>query len=200
MKLILDNEKIGINKLKKTLDNFKDIKVHIIGDTIIDIYQDTVLIGGQTKTPTPSLAIADQSTYLGGAGVVAKHLKEAGAEVTFTTIVGNDKFSKFVKNQLKKYKIKSNLIEDISRPTTVKKVILNKDHRLLKLDTVDNSPINDEILTKICNLIKIIKSEIIIFSDFRHGIFSKKTIPNLKKAIPRNVFSVADTQVASRWG
>lgn len=200
LKLILDNEKIGINKLKKTLDNFKDIKVHIIGDTIIDIYQDTVLIGGQTKTPTPSLAIADQSTYLGGAGVVAKHLKEAGAEVTFTTIVGNDKFSKFVKNQLKKYKIKSNLIEDISRPTTLKKVILNKDHRLLKLDTVDNSPINDEILTKICNLIKTIKSEIIIFSDFRHGIFSKKTIPNLKKAIPRNVFSVADTQVASRWG
>jgi len=200
LKLILEIEKININKLKRTLDDFKNIKVHIIGDTIVDIYQDTVLIGGQTKTPTLSLAIADQTTYLGGAGVVAKHLKEAGAKVVFTTIVGKDKYAKFVKNELKKNKITSNLIEDKTRPTTIKKVILNKSHRLLKLDTVDNSPINDEILIKISNIIKKTKTDIVIFSDFRHGIFSRKTIPNLKKSIPKKTFTVADTQVASRWG
>jgi sugar/nucleoside kinase (ribokinase family) len=40
----------------------------------------------------------------------------------------------------------------------------------------------------------------VVFSDFRHGIFNRNTIPRLIEAIPRNVLRVADSQVASRWG
>ena len=39
-----------------------------------------------------------------------------------------------------------------------------------------------------------------VFSDFRHGIFNKATIPELAAAIAPKVFKVADSQVASRWG
>ena len=39
-----------------------------------------------------------------------------------------------------------------------------------------------------------------VFSDFRHGIFNRDTIPQLTKAMPGDVFKVADSQVASRWG
>ena len=39
-----------------------------------------------------------------------------------------------------------------------------------------------------------------MFSDFRHGIFNRDTIPALTEAVPANVFRVADSQVASRWG
>ena len=37
-------------------------------------------------------------------------------------------------------------------------------------------------------------------SDFRHGIFNKDSIPNYLKSIPKKIFKVADSQVASRWG
>jgi sugar/nucleoside kinase (ribokinase family) len=40
----------------------------------------------------------------------------------------------------------------------------------------------------------------VIFSDFRHGIFNKQTIPELTSAIPADVYRVADSQVATRWG
>jgi hypothetical protein len=39
-----------------------------------------------------------------------------------------------------------------------------------------------------------------VFSDFRHGIFNRDTIPHLTKALPPKAFKVADSQVASRWG
>ena len=39
-----------------------------------------------------------------------------------------------------------------------------------------------------------------VFSDFRHGIFNRGTIPPLTAAIPPGAFRVADSQVASRWG
>ena len=37
-------------------------------------------------------------------------------------------------------------------------------------------------------------------SDFRHGIFNRRTIPPLAESIPAGRFKVADSQVASRWG
>jgi sugar/nucleoside kinase (ribokinase family) len=39
-----------------------------------------------------------------------------------------------------------------------------------------------------------------VFSDFRHGVFNRSTVPILMKAISNGVFKVADSQVASRWG
>ncbi len=39
-----------------------------------------------------------------------------------------------------------------------------------------------------------------MFSDFRHGIFNRRTIPKLIEAIPEDAYRVADSQVASRWG
>ena len=39
-----------------------------------------------------------------------------------------------------------------------------------------------------------------MFSDFRHGMFNRRTIPQLIAAIADGTFRVADSQVASRWG
>ena len=39
------------------------------------------MIGGQTKTPTISVLFDKQVDYVGGAGVVAEHLRAAGADV-----------------------------------------------------------------------------------------------------------------------
>ena len=65
-------------------------KVHVVGDTIVDSYTRTNLIGGQTKTPTFSVLYQGQDDYIGGAGIVAQHLNAAGADVTFSTVLGKD--------------------------------------------------------------------------------------------------------------
>ena len=39
-----------------------------------------------------------------------------------------------------------------------------------------------------------------VFSDFRHGVFNRRTIPHLVGGVPPGTFRVADSQVASRWG
>ena len=47
------------------------------------------------------------------------------------------------------------------------------------------------------NFIKGTVTDCIIFSDFRHGIFTKENIPKYIESINKNVFKVADSQVAS---
>ena len=52
---LMKTNKITFQNLKNNLKNLKNSTVHVIGDTIIDTYTNTNLIGGNTKTPTPSL-------------------------------------------------------------------------------------------------------------------------------------------------
>src|SRR3546814_16316453 len=51
-----------------------------------------------------------------------------------------------------------------------------------------------------CALPISVAADVVLFSDFRHGIFNGESIPLLTRALPEGRFKVADSQVASRWG
>lgn len=197
---IMQINNLNLEKLKNIIKNFNKYKVHVVGDVIIDIYTKTKLNGGQVKSPTISVLKERDNYYLGGAGVVAKHLSAAGADVTITTVVGKDKNRNYVKKELNKYKIKSNLITDTTRPTTTKNAIVFENYKLLKIDNLDNRPVSPEIINKIRKLIRNLKSHSVVISDFRHGIFTKSSSGEISNSISKKIFKVADSQVASRWG
>ena len=46
----MKRNKITFRSLRETLGKLSKIKVHVIGDMIIDTYTNTSLIGGHTKT------------------------------------------------------------------------------------------------------------------------------------------------------
>ncbi len=198
--ILMESSKITFDDLRREVKNLSGKKVHIVGDTIVDSYTHTTMIGGQTKTPTISVRYEGKTDYVGGAGIVAKHLRAAGANVEFTTVLGNDALKDFVLADLKAAGVKCNAVIDGTRPTTNKNAIVTAGYRMLKIDTLDNSSISDHILEDIGNSLKSIEADTVIFSDFRHGIFNKRTIPTLTESIPDNTYRVADSQVASRWG
>jgi bifunctional ADP-heptose synthase (sugar kinase/adenylyltransferase) len=191
---------IDFQSLRSALDTMSGCAVHVVGDTIVDSYTRTNLIGGQTKTPTFSVLYQGQDDYIGGAGIVAQHLSAAGADVTFSTVLGNDVLGNFVIDGLNKAGIHCNTIIDETRPTTNKNAIIAGGYRLLKIDTLDNRSISDAILEELTGKISSTQSDAVVFADFRHGIFNQHTVLPLTNSIPENIFRVADSQVASRWG
>ena len=197
---LLEAEGLTFDDLRHALNKVKGLKVHVIGDTIVDSYTQTAMIGGQTKTPTLSVRYESERNYVGGAGIVAKHLKAAGADVRFTTVLGKDRWQEFVLKDLQDFGIAVDAIIDETRPTTNKNAVICGDYRLLKIDTLDNRAISEKIQTRFHDAIAATGFDAVVFSDFRHGIFNKSTIPAMIEAIPQGVFRVADSQVASRWG
>jgi bifunctional ADP-heptose synthase (sugar kinase/adenylyltransferase) len=201
-KLQLLMERFGL-----TFKDFRDVvakmvghRVHVVGDTIIDSYTHCAMIGGQTKTPTMSVLYERKVDYVGGAGIVAKHLIAAGAKVTFSTVLGDDALKEFTLDDLRAAGVEVRAVVDKSRPTINKNAIVVGGYRLLKVDTLDNRSISDTVLGTITDAIRAIPADAVVFSDFRHGMFNRRTIPELVSAIPGGVFRVADSQVASRWG
>ena len=197
---LMESEKIGFDRLRQALAEFEGVRVHVIGDTIVDSLTYTTMIGGMTKTPTASVRFDHRVDYIGGAAIVAKHLRAAGARVTFTTVLGDDELKDFVLEGLDADGIDCRPLIDKARPTTHKNAIVCDDYRLLKIDTLDNRSISDSQVEAIAKLIGETPTRAIVFSDFRHGVFNRRTIPLLIDAIPDGLFRVADSQVASRWG
>jgi len=197
---VMHSYDIDFIDLRRAVDQLDGFHVHVVGDTIVDSLTHCAMIGGQTKTPTMSVLFEEKVDYVGGAGIVAKHIRAAGAEVTFSTVLGKDAHADLVTNDLRTSSINCRAIIDEARPTTNKNAIVANGYRLLKVDTLDNSSVSDNVRDKLVQQIREIDSDAVIFSDFRHGIFNSRTIPSLIEAIPAGRFRAADSQVASRWG
>jgi len=200
LQLVMERYGFDFGDLHQTVDGMAGRRVHVVGDTIVDSYTQCAMIGGQTKTPTMSVLFERKQDFVGGAAVVAKHLRAAGADVTFTTVLGDDELNAFVSSDLDAAGVVSNVIVDATRPTVNKNAIVVGSYRLLKIDTLDNRSISDNILGEMTSAVANTDTEAVVYSDFRHGIFNRRTIPEFIRALPPNAYKVADSQVASRWG
>jgi rfaE bifunctional protein kinase chain/domain len=198
---LMESEGVTFETLRHALDQCRGLRVHVLGDTIVDSYVYCTPIGSSTsKTPTLSVKLEEQVDFAGGAAVVARHLQAAGADVTFSTVLGDDVLKDFVMREMRKHNVRCLPVIDPTRPTTQKTAFIANGYRLLKVDRVDNRPITDKIVNQFTEALGNADVDAYVFSDFRHGIFGKSTIPALTGSLKSGPLRVADSQVASRWG
>jgi rfaE bifunctional protein kinase chain/domain len=198
---LMDSEGITFDTLRGALEKFQGVRVHVVGDTIVDSYVHCAPIStGSSKTPTLSIRFERQVDYAGGAAVVAKHLRAGGAAVSFSTVLGDDDLKDFILADMAKCGIECRPVIDSTRVTTQKSAFIASGYRVLKYDRVDNRPVVGKTLEELQETFASSDADAFIFSDFRHGIFNRVTIPQLTACLPKGPLRVADSQVASRWG
>lgn len=198
---LMEAENVTFDQLSSTIAKFRKVQVHVVGDLIVDKYSSCTILGPAQKSPAFSVRLDKTDIYIGGAGIVAKHLSSLGVDVTFTTVIGDDDAGRLAITELKNFGVKVNVLVDPSKPTTTKERFLTERGQLvLQVDKVDNSRIPDNLVDKICQLVEKTPTQAIVCSDFRHGIFNTETISKITWAIPPGSIKVADSQVSNRWG
>lgn len=199
--VLMQAERITFEDLRNALNELAGCSVHVIGDTIVDSYTYCHVSGGlTTKTPTISVQYDSETNFAGGAAVVARHFREAGAKVTFSTVMGDDDLGRWCVGELEKSGIDCRVTIDKTRPTTQKNTFISDGYHLLRVGKLDNRLISDKQVKTLSDSIASTKADAYVFSDYRHGIFNRKTIPELVNSVPTGAFKAADSQVASRWG
>ena len=143
LQLAMERSGAKFDDLRRTIDRLSSQRVHIVGDTIVDSYTQCAMIGGLTKTPTMSVLFESRKDYVGGAAIVAKHCRAAGAAVEFSTVLGEDALADFVVDDLKACGVEVKATIDRRRPTVNKNAVVVGGYRLLKIDTLDNTTISD---------------------------------------------------------
>jgi rfaE bifunctional protein kinase chain/domain/rfaE bifunctional protein nucleotidyltransferase chain/domain len=197
---LLQSEGVTFDQLRATLHDLERLRVHVVGDTIVDRYSYCSLLGQSAKSPSFSVRLEHADAFVGGAAIVAKHLKSVGALVSFTTVLGEDDLRGFVTDDLAAAGVTIRGLVDPSRPTTLKERFIADNHRMLQVDRVDNRIVPERLRREIVNAIHTDPADIVIFSDFRHGMFHRSTIEEYTTAIRPGVLRAADSQVSNRWG
>jgi len=197
---LMQVEGITFGDLHASLEGLDRLSVTIVGDIIVDSITTASIIGGFRKTPTPSVRVEGHQRFVGGAGIVAKHVAASGARVELISTIGDDELGRFASEDLAAAGVECRIQVVPDRPTTHKNAVVADGYRMLRIDTVENKTIDDDVLQAMVGSLGASTSDAVVFSDFRHGIFNRATIPAFMAAVPDGVFTVADSQVASRWG
>ena len=115
-----------INKIFKKINN---LKVLVIGETIIDQYNYCEALGKSGKEPYLAFKDMYSKNYLGGAAAIANHMSDFVNQVKLISVIGENKeFHSFIKKNLKK-KIKFDFFEKKNNPTILKKKFLKNKNK-----------------------------------------------------------------------
>lgn len=199
----LKSHNIKHKNLSKKIKKFKNIKTLVIGDLIVDEYLTCQNLGLSQEDPSIVVSPIDSQKYIGGAGIVASHCAALGSKVDLISVSGNDRNRKFALNKLKSYGVKSYLLKDSSRPTTLKKRFITDNKTLLKVSDLSQSSISENLQKKIYNYIKkkIQNFDLLIFSDFNYGCLPEGLVAKIISLAKKNrTFISADCQSSSQIG
>ena len=97
LKNLMDVNNYTFEKIINVIKNFKNIRIHVVGDLIIDTHNECEAVAGLHKSPTLSLIKKSSKSYLGGAGIVAAHFASFSKKVTLTTVINKDKLGNLAK-------------------------------------------------------------------------------------------------------
>ena len=135
------------NKVKESIQRLKKAKIIVIGDIIVDEYAACEAIGMSAEAPVVVVKELKTKEFIGGAGIVAAHVRALGAKCDLISVVGNDSTGRVVKEKIKENKIGGRIIVDDSRPTTYKKRYIVGNQKLFRVSRLEEKKI-DSILKK----------------------------------------------------
>lgn len=199
----IQRHKLKNKNLRNILKSFKNKKVCVIGDLIIDEYINCDPLGMSQEDPTLVVTPTESKKFIGGAGIVASHAASLGAKTSIISITGKDSSAEFAKKRLKEMNVKSFLFEDESRPTTLKQRFRSKEQSLLRVSYLHQSGISsilqNKIYKKVFSLLKEI--DILIFSDFNYGSLPQSLVDKIIASLKgKNIITAADSQSSSQIG
>src|SRR6185312_3183248 len=162
----------------------KKPSILVIGDLMIDHYIWGHASRLSPEAPVPIVDVKTESTTLGGAGNVVQNLVALGASVSIGGIVGNDVSGRQLVEMLENEGIKANVvIKDNNRCTTVKTRVLAGSHQLVRVDREVKEALSAELENELADklILLINASDLIIFSDYNKGLFSRALTQRLIK-------------------
>ncbi len=200
---ICENYNITLSSLQDRLNSFSNFKLVVIGDTIVDNYVACDALGMSAEAPVLVVKELENREFIGGAAIVASHVAALGAKCHYISVVGKDKQSNMVLESLEGQGIDTELIVDVSRPTTYKTRYMVKNQKLFRVSRIKDHKISEKIEQEIIDKLTILAPDIdgILVSDFVYGVITQKildVVSDLSKKFDISLYG--DSQCSSQVG
>ena len=178
-------KRFSIDQITEAIDSLKDLKVLVVGDTIIDEYHYCSIMGKSSKGEIVVNKYIDEERFAGGALATANNVASVCKKVDLLTVLGKNSSHKDFINSKLSPNVNSMFYRRSDAVTTVKRrfVSFGSNRKLFEVCYMNDKDIGKrEETTIIKKLDKIIGNyDLVIAADFGHGLFTKKIIELLSE-------------------
>lgn len=179
---------VGLQQLIDLIESIKDMRILMIGDTILDEYQYVSPSGQPSKENIMSTRHEDIELFAGGVIAAANHVASFCRQVDILTCLGqNDPRENFIKTQSHE-NVNIIPIYRPNAPTTRKVRFVDNSYlrKLFEVQFIEDSPLPPvtklELHTKISDIVK--GYDIVMAADFGHGLISGDTVDLICEEAP----------------
>lgn len=162
-------------EIENLLETFKQVKVLVVGDVMLDRYWWGSVTRISPEAPVPVVNLQKTTNAIGGAGNVAANIKGLNAIPYLVGIIGNDEDGNLLKKSLEKANISSEYLFTVDdRPTIVKTRIIAQQQQIARIDQEKVSNLDNEDEKKLWEKLSVLLEEvdIVVVSDYNKGLLS----------------------------
>lgn len=167
------------------VSKFKDCKVLVIGDLMIDEYLWGDVDRISPEAPVQIVAVKKEESTLGGSGNVVNNLAALGAKVFAAGVTGTGRSGNMLLKRLGYLGVDAGgVVQERGRPTTRKTRIIAAHQHVLRIDRETRKEISGETLDKITHFVEkvIPETDVVIVSDYGKGLITKTLMARIVKA------------------
>jgi D-beta-D-heptose 7-phosphate kinase/D-beta-D-heptose 1-phosphate adenosyltransferase len=183
-----------MESLKKYIPVFKDKKILVFGDLMLDEHIWSRVTRISPEAPVPVADVIKITHVPGGCGNVAANVAALDGIPCLVGIHGVDSSGEKLLRALKKARVPTNyLIKDANRPTILKSRIIASSQHVVRVDREDRTILSAGIKQKILVRLKelVPKVDAVIISDYEKGAVSKEVCQALIRLAQKHKKPVA---------
>ncbi len=170
------------SELTELKERFKDLKIAVVGDMMLDGYFWGDVKRISPEAPVPVVEVENEFFRFGGAANVALNILKLSGQPVPVGVIGYDNYGTIFSSLLEEQGISSEgIIIDEDRPTTTKTRVIADSQHVVRIDKESKEYLSQEIETKIYNFLEknIKQLNGIILQDYNKGVLT----PGLIKQI-----------------
>jgi len=153
-----------------SLPSFKNAKVLVVGDVMLDRYWFGDVERISPEAPVPVLKVSRVEERPGGAANVARNIAALGAQCTLLSVVGDDEAGACLEKLLNQHdNLNAQLHRDSSISTIVKLRAIARHQQLLRID-FETAPSHEVLNAKLADFhAQLPFADVVILSDYGKG-------------------------------
>lgn len=162
--------------VEKLFKKFKDKKILVIGDIILDRYIFGKVSRISPEAPVPVVEVYEEQYRLGGAANVANNIIALGGKAYLCGIIGKGAHGRIVRDLLTEKTIGQDFIFEDTRRTTVKTRIIGGNQQIVRFDIEDRRRLEGKAKEIFLSMIKDALNDFdaVIVSDYKKGVVSEE--------------------------
>jgi D-beta-D-heptose 7-phosphate kinase/D-beta-D-heptose 1-phosphate adenosyltransferase len=163
-------------RLEDTLTGFRDRRVVVLGDVMLDRYLWGAVSRISPEAPVPIVEVDRETVRLGGAANVAANLQALGAEPVLIGLVGDDRGAVELREAMSEHGISdASLVVDRKRPTTRKTRVVAHNQQVVRVDQERADDVGGEVIARLVDELERVLDDVgaLVISDYGKGVVTR---------------------------